>query len=53
MLLRFRELLALFSNQLGTKKYLLGSRIAEIDCMLFGHLYVILTTQYFSVLGPK
>lgn len=50
---RFREILSVFSTQLGNKKYLLGNRISEIDCLLFGHLYVILTTQYFSVLGPK
>jgi len=53
VLARFREVLSLFSTQLGNKKYLLGNRISEIDCLLFGHLYVILTTQYFSVLGPK
>jgi len=53
VLLRFREQLALFSNQLKGKKFLLGNRVSEIDCMLFGHLYVILTTPYVSVLGPK
>ena len=50
---RLREILAVFSAQLENKKYLFGNRISEVDCLLFGHLYSILTTEYFSVLGPK
>ena len=49
----FREVLAVFAELLGTKSFLFGHRISELDCALFGHLYAILTTKYYGTFGPR
>jgi len=49
----FRDVLRVFSEQLGTQSYLFGHRISELDCALFGHLYAILTTKYYGTFGPS
>uniref|UniRef100_A0AC34RTE9 Metaxin-2 n=1 Tax=Panagrolaimus sp. JU765 TaxID=591449 RepID=A0AC34RTE9_9BILA len=33
------------SAKLGTKKYIIGDQPSELDCLAFGHIYTILTTE--------
>jgi len=47
----FDNVLSVFSDVLGEKKYLFGERLSEIDCLLFGHLYAMLTTKYMGTFG--
>ncbi|CAG5099152.1 Oidioi.mRNA.OKI2018_I69.XSR.g16298.t1.cds [Oikopleura dioica] len=51
VLREFANVLAVFSGVLGEKTYLFGERISELDCLLFGHLYAILTTKYVGTFG--
>ena len=51
VLREFDNALCVFSGILKEKKYLFGERLSEIDCLLFGHLYAILTTKYMGTFG--
>jgi len=51
VLREFSNVLRVFSDVLGEKTYLFGERISEIDCLLFGHLYSMLTTKYMGTFG--
>jgi len=51
VLREFDNVLSVFSELLGEKKYLFGERLSDFDCLLFGHLYAILTTKYMGTFG--